>query len=418
MTLPQSWRVVPLGDLVAPTRPRHKPADYPNLPFIGMEHVEAHSMRLLGTVQARTMMSSAVHFQPGDVLYGRLRPYLNKVYRPDFEGLCSAEFIVLPSSDQVDARYLQYFLNSAPFVGFASHLNTGDRPRIDFEQLRTFPVPVPELDEQRRIVSEIEQHMSGIETGRQSVAVALVRAKQLRHRLLIDAVRGHPWGLLGDVVTAMGNGFYVSRPGTEKTSVAILRVSAVRSMHLNLDDVRFVPESLSKQALRYQLRDGDLLFTRLNGNPEFVGACAMVRNSVRPVVFSDKFIRIQVDPSKSDPEFLELALAVGMSRQAIRARCKTTAGQASIAGSDLRSVPIPVPILSKQQEIADLAHHRMTSIDRLLEELPRVDAWAQRLRTSVLSAAFTGRLAKPSAGPQTQFMSQAQLVSAAAGVHD
>ena len=107
MTLPQSWRVVPLGELVAPTRPRHKPGDYPNLPFIGMEHVEAHSMRLLGTVQARTMKSSAVHFQAGDVLYGRLRPYLNKVYRPDFEGLCSAEFIVLPSSDQVDARYLQ-----------------------------------------------------------------------------------------------------------------------------------------------------------------------------------------------------------------------------------------------------------------------------------------------------------------------
>jgi type I restriction enzyme S subunit len=216
----------------------------------------------------------------------------------------------------------------------------------------------------------------------------------------------------------MGNGFYVSRPGTEKTGVAILRVSAVRSMHLNLNDVRFVPDSLSKQAMRYQLRDGDLLFTRLNGNPEFVGACAMVRNSLGPVVFSDKFIRIQVDRSKSDPEFLELALAVGISRQAIRARSKTTAGQASIAGSDLRSVPIPVPLLSKQREIADLAHRHVTSLDGLLKELPRVDAWAQRLRTSVLSAAFTGRLAMASAGPQTQFMPQVQLVSTTAGVDD
>lgn len=46
----------------------------PDAPFIGMEHVEAHTMKLLGTVPAATMKSSAVHFKAGDVLYGRLRP--------------------------------------------------------------------------------------------------------------------------------------------------------------------------------------------------------------------------------------------------------------------------------------------------------------------------------------------------------
>ena len=50
-----------------------------------MEHVEAHSMRLLGTVPASGRKSSAVHFQAGDVLYGRLRPYLNKVLLARFE---------------------------------------------------------------------------------------------------------------------------------------------------------------------------------------------------------------------------------------------------------------------------------------------------------------------------------------------
>src|SRR5688572_22777176 len=95
---PTPRTVLPLGDAVKPTRPRIKPATKPDLPFIGMEHIEAHTMKLLGTVPAASMKSSAVHFQPGDVLYGRLRPYLNKVYRPDFEGLCSAEFIVLPKT--------------------------------------------------------------------------------------------------------------------------------------------------------------------------------------------------------------------------------------------------------------------------------------------------------------------------------
>ena len=78
-------------------------------------------MRILGTVPSSTMRSSAVHFYSGDVLYGCLRPYLNKVYRPNFEGLASAEFIVFPELTQLDNRYLQYNLNSARFVAFASH---------------------------------------------------------------------------------------------------------------------------------------------------------------------------------------------------------------------------------------------------------------------------------------------------------
>ena len=111
---------MPLGEVVKPTRPRVKPADHPALPFIGMEHIEAHTMKLLGTVPAATMKSSAVYFKSGDVLYGRLRPYLNKVYRPTFEGLCSAEFIVLPETERLDGKYLQHFLNSGAFVRFAS----------------------------------------------------------------------------------------------------------------------------------------------------------------------------------------------------------------------------------------------------------------------------------------------------------
>lgn len=115
--LPDSWVLTKLRDVAQPTRPRHSPRDYPALQFIGMEHIEAQTMRLLGSVPAESMRSAAVHFQPGDVLYGRLRPYLNKVFRPDFEGLCSAEFIVFPETAWLDSKYLQYLLNSSEFLG-------------------------------------------------------------------------------------------------------------------------------------------------------------------------------------------------------------------------------------------------------------------------------------------------------------
>src|SRR5438874_579806 len=110
--LPQGWAWTTLGEVSDTTRKRTNPEDSRDLPYIGLEHIEAHTMRLLGTVLASEMKSSAELFCPGDVLYGRLRPYLNKVFRPDFKGLASAEFIPFRQVPYVDSKYLQYFLNS------------------------------------------------------------------------------------------------------------------------------------------------------------------------------------------------------------------------------------------------------------------------------------------------------------------
>lgn len=188
--LNQPTELRPLGEVIKPTRPRVKPSEKPHLPFIGMEHVEAHTMRLLGTVPASTMKSSAVHFQPGDVLYGRLRPYLNKVYRPDFEGLCSAEFIVFPKTESLDSRYLQYFLNSTEFVSFATHLNAGDRPRVDFDQLAPYPFPVAPLDQQKHIVAEIEKQFSRLDEAVANLKRVKANLKRYKAAVLKAAVEG------------------------------------------------------------------------------------------------------------------------------------------------------------------------------------------------------------------------------------
>ncbi len=148
-----------------------------------MEHVEAHTMRLLGTAPAESMKSSAVHFQSGDVLYGRLRPYLNKVFQPNFEGLCSAEFIVFPETDFLNSKYLQYLLNSAEFVAFASHLNAGDRPRVDFDQIGDFEFPLAPLSEQERIVAEIEKQFTRLDAA--VAALKRIRANLKRYRAAV-----------------------------------------------------------------------------------------------------------------------------------------------------------------------------------------------------------------------------------------
>lgn len=182
--------VFPLGEVVRPNRPRVKPESMPDAPFIGMEHVEAHTMKLLGSVPAATMKSSAIHCKPGDVLYGRLRPYLNKVFRATFEGLCSAEFIVFPENERIDGRYLQYFLNSGSFVRFATHLNAGDRPRVDFDQIAPYKIPVPSLAHQREIVAELEKQFSRLDEAVANLQRVKANLKRYKASILKAAVEG------------------------------------------------------------------------------------------------------------------------------------------------------------------------------------------------------------------------------------
>ena len=188
--LPKGWIKVNLNNLVFPNRPRVSPQKYPNFPFIGMEHVSPQTMKLLGTDIAKNMKSNAVHFYSHDVLYGRLRPYLNKVYKPDFEGLCSSEFIVFPETECLSSKYLQYLLNSAKFVSFSSHLNEGERPRVDFNTIGNYEFLLPPLNEQNRIVEKIEELFSDIEQGIESLKTAQKQLKVYRQAVLKWAFEG------------------------------------------------------------------------------------------------------------------------------------------------------------------------------------------------------------------------------------
>ena len=190
-SIPLGWVRVRLHDVVRPIRPKVRPADFPSLRFIGMEHIEAHTSRLLATVEASRMKSSAVYFQPGDVLYGRLRPYLNKVHRAEFAGLCSAEFIVLTPYEGIDATFIKYLLNSWGFVSFASGLNAGiDRPRVDFEGIADYEFAIPAFPEQQRIVEKLDSLLSKLEAATGGLQQAAANLERYRTSVLKAAVEG------------------------------------------------------------------------------------------------------------------------------------------------------------------------------------------------------------------------------------
>jgi type I restriction enzyme, S subunit len=188
--LPKGWAKTTLGELVQPSRDRALPADYPDMRYVGLQHIEPQTMRLLGHGDALDAMSSCIMFSKGDVLYGKMRPYLNKVWLASFDGLCSPEFLVFKCRKDLNSEFLALRLNAEDFVAFANLQISGERPRVDFERLSVFPLQLPPADEQDRIILNLNAKLSALERGERILHRTQGRVKRYRVAVLHTAVTG------------------------------------------------------------------------------------------------------------------------------------------------------------------------------------------------------------------------------------
>ena len=141
------------------------------LPYVALEHVEAHAGRLMsGTELEELTRVDTVIARPGDVLFGKLRPYLDKVVHVDEDIQCSTELLVLrPNPSRVDDRFLYYLALSEPFVEWAVATSVGVKmPRTDWAALSLFEFgSLPPLGEQRNLSAKLDlecSRMNGFST--------------------------------------------------------------------------------------------------------------------------------------------------------------------------------------------------------------------------------------------------------------
>jgi type I restriction enzyme, S subunit len=189
-TLPTGWIKTTLGEITEPSRERALPAEAPDMPYVGLEHIEPQTMKLLGHGYAREVRSSSLRFSKNDVLYAKMRPYLNKVWIAEFEGICSTEFLVFSAQSDLSNQFLALRLNAEDFVTFANGQVSGERPRVDFEKLSCFSMVLPPLAEQQRIVAKLNAALSGVERAKRATRRAGQRLDRYRAAVLRAAVTG------------------------------------------------------------------------------------------------------------------------------------------------------------------------------------------------------------------------------------
>lgn len=359
-------------------------------------------------------------------------------------GAGSTEFHVV-RSDKLLPKLLFHFLVQRDVRQDARRnmSGTAGQMRVPTDYLRLLPVPVPPMDVQRLLVNRIDELFAEIDDGEYGLAAVHSGTSTYRKTLLNAAVKGdltadwrssnapsdgstvllstilqqrrsdavssgkaykEPseatppegrslppswcWASVRQLMGTIRNGT-PARPTEDPSGAAVLRISAVRPMSVDLSSARRMPASFDPSG--FLAEPGDLLVTRYNGSSALVGVCGRHRGNL-PVVHPDKLVRL-VPVLRNDAltDYIELAINVGHSRAHIERNTKTTAGQQGVSGETIGETPIPLPPLEEVEEIVRRVRMGLGFADDLTASLAE-GSDLHILRQSILAAAFRGDL--------------------------
>jgi len=316
-----------------------------------------------------------------------LRPYLNKVALPDFQGKCSTEIIPLLPSNDLDRDYLAYFLRSAQTVSSISAKMAGARmPRADMDFVLALEIPLPSVAEQLRIVDFLNR-ADGIRRLRKQ---AQDIARQLIPALFTEMFgdlstnpNGWPMGTIGDVITQAQYG--TSKKAHEHgAGLPVIRMGNVlTSGALDLQKLKYV-ELNEKDQAKYKLETGDILFNRTNSK-DLVGKTGMWNGAFEAVAAS-YFIVARANRSKILPAYLWAYMNTTYMKRRLFDTARGAIGQSNINAKELKAFPIPLPQTDLQEKFA--AH--LEGIHSVMLQQETASSNAEHVFQSLLHRAFSG----------------------------
>jgi type I restriction enzyme S subunit len=187
--VPEEWDVVRLGDVAEQRKETTNPRDG-DWKYVGLEHIDPGESHLKRYGFSNEVRSSKSKFYSRDILYGKLRPYLDKGVLVDFEGICSTDIIVIKTKEDLNETLLSYLVHISDFREYATKTMTGvNHPRTSWRTLSQFSIPLPPLPTQQKIasiLSAVDKKIEAEATKRKSLDELF---KSLLHNLMTGKLR-------------------------------------------------------------------------------------------------------------------------------------------------------------------------------------------------------------------------------------
>ncbi|MDQ2910089.1 MAG: restriction endonuclease subunit S [Actinomycetota bacterium] len=400
--LPSGWTVARIGDLISAggafvdgdwieSKDQDPEGDVRliQLADIGDGAFRDRSSRSLTSSKASDLRCTYLH--AGDVLVARMPDPLGRACI--FPGVTQPAVtavdvcIVRPGPGGADPRWLMWTINAPRFRSSISELQSGTtRKRISRKNLATIELPVPPLNEQRRIVAAIEEQLSRLDAAYASLQRAELRSEAMRRSVLnaafapIDGIRR-----LGDLAETQLGKMLSAKSRTGVGTHPYVRNKNVQWGRIDLDDV-LVMDFSERDIQKFSLQLGDVLVCE-GGE---VGRSAIWRGGIEGCCYQKALHRVRVGDQLL-PEYLVHVMRWLADRDAFDPYV-TGSTIKHLPQEDLRLIPVPAPTIAEQRRIVADVEEQLSLLDAILAAVESAKRRSVALRRSILERAFRGEL--------------------------
>lgn len=265
--IPEDWDILKFGDMAELRNEKYLPNPNTFLSYIGLEHIDQQSLSLNSIGESATVGSIKSVFKSGDILFGKLRPYFRKVYRPKFDGICSTDIWVIKARDGIDQGYLHWFVANQDFVDMASSGGKGTKmPRADWDQLNISEWAVPSLPEQQKIAEVLGVLDEKIELNRKMNKTLESLAQTIFKKWFVDDADPN-WETkkLGELIKVLSGFAFSSRDFDQDGKYGLVTIKNVQDGNFITDCTNRIDNPPSKMPDYIILQKGDIILS-LTGN--------------------------------------------------------------------------------------------------------------------------------------------------------
>lgn len=400
--IPAEWDAVPLKRLCTVQKESFEPMENEAVPYVGLEHITPGNPRLTDWGLSSEVRSSKTRFYLGHILYGKLRPYLDKAALATFEGVCSTDIIVIDADDGVTTPdFLAHLLHTDAFLAFATSTMTGvNHPRTHWSSLKEYQVSLPPLPEQRRIAAVLNGIQEALAAQEDVIAEAREFKRSLMQRLFtygpgpqpaetklteIGEIPAH-WEVVetGDIFEIQLGKMLSQKAKQGVSSRPYLRNANVQWGYIDLHDVSEMDFSI-REMVKFRLKRDDILICE-GGE---IGRTAIWEEQLSECYYQKAIHRLRPqDETLVSPRFFSyymLFIFVVRPAKIVEGASSTIA---HLPVAKLRSIPAVLPPYSEQIEVVC---QLQAADDKIAVEEDRKGA-LQDLFKSALHQLMTGQI--------------------------
>ncbi|EEN7281693.1 TPA: restriction endonuclease subunit S [Salmonella enterica] len=400
--LPEGWVDTQLGNIVdygkATKRVLSDVND--NTWVLELEDIEKESSKLLSTMRAseRPFKSTKNSFKKGDVLYGKLRPYLNKIIIAKEDGVCTTEIIPLSAEPSCCNKYIFYWLKSSTFLGYVNDVSYGvNMPRLGTADGLKAPLRLAPLAEQKIIAEKLDTLLAQVDSTKARLEQIPQILKRFRQAVLSSAVSGtltKAWrkkdeyqynslelGMLANFIDYRGK-----TPTKTDSGIPLITAKNIRQGYISLEPREYIAQAdYDKWMTRGIPNIGDVLIT----TEAPMGYIAKI-NIEGKFALAQRAICLQFK-NYINSSFAAIYMQSGIFQQQLNENA-TGSTVKGIKAASLKKIKIIFPPLTEQHEIVRRVEQLFAYADTIEKQVNNALTRVNSLTQSILAKAFRGEL--------------------------